>query len=110
MSKYKIVAEYTTGDSYDTWDTKDEVIVLDNLDDAKELLKIIKEHYEWYREVHDRWSKKKKPKRYKYCHPKYDFVIETKYGRISTNWCGYFETLNSVYITSQPEDGWRYDF
>lgn len=49
--KYKIRVDYSTGDSYGSRDTSDFIeLEWDNLDIAKENLRRIKEHYEFYRQ------------------------------------------------------------
>lgn len=56
--KYQIKYYYTTGDSYNTYDTEDTLeLEYNNIDIAKANLIRIKEHYEQYKDL-DRWSDK----------------------------------------------------
>lgn len=121
MPKYQISYSYNDGDSFSTREGQESCLELkwNNLDAAKENLRRIKEHYEWYCKMHDfHWkvdkkeidASKKWASEQSWCIPekdapeyhtlKYDFVIYLvddnfkNYQYSCTTWCGYFESLN----------------
>jgi len=115
---YKIHVDYETGDSFGHEDTYTVLpFVWKNVDIAKENLKRIREHYEYYKAKNKVQYGKRidtnviKPK---YCDAKYEFSFSlllddgTESENICASWCGYFETLYGAKIISDPEDGWSF--
>ena len=104
---YKIECKYRTGDSFNTYDeTYKSEMTWGNLDNAKEALKRIKEHYLWYDSKNSRYAKKhSKPK---WHNLKYDFCLKLpldngKEVQIFAPWCGYFETLYGAKIITEED-------
>lgn len=125
---YIITIDYTTGDSFGSQRTEEEIgMAWKNLDKAKQALQEIKEHHEAYQLANQR----------SYLRPKAFFSVETIknkpwfYGgdggryweyrimleqddgtrrQISPFWCGYFETLHAAQITSSPDSDLRIEF
>jgi glycosyltransferase involved in cell wall biosynthesis len=104
--KYKLMARYTTGDSFSSEETTDEILELSNLEIMDENLTRLKMHYMWYRSKNNSGYKK---------YPKPSFVVDdpTMYTgdrvvllkddngnefQMSLPYCGYFETLHKLYV------------
>lgn len=104
---YTIEITYQTGDSFGSNEETDIVgYSWDSLDNAKESLQRIKEHYSYYQSKNSRFREKvDKPSHYK---DDYSVVIvgnyKDKVEEISAFWCGYFETLYEAKIIEE-EDG-----
>lgn len=113
MLLYKIKYHYQTGDSFEIHDeTRELEIVWKNLDNAKNALKRIQEHYKWF-EYENRSSiylnppKALEPDWHK--GEKFDFTIKLvldngKEVTFSAPWCGYFERLHFAEIISDDPD------
>jgi hypothetical protein len=132
VKKYKIHYEYQTGDSFGHHDENGDIEVKwDNLDIAKENLQRIKEHYQYYCELHgsrpyetpNQWGKTIEGIKTKYRHKpwfveQYDLCLmlksdEGKEFQYYTSWCGYFEELYGVKIQlndPSDEDGMSFSF
>ena len=112
--EYKIRVEYSTGDSFRTYKTHEDVDYdWKNEDIVKENAKAIIAHYKAYESVHNSWSNKKPDienikKQWWYNEPsfkgdtidagmllKLDDGTTVKY---CCDWCGFFETLHSVEV------------
>lgn len=116
---YKIKYYYTTGDSFNSCD---ETAILeyswDSMEKAKEALKRIKEHYEWYKlKEHyinrdakpPSWWKVDKVDKY-FDHHRINLTLDNgKDVQFSCPWCGVFETLNRIEIVVDETDTY-YDF
>lgn len=127
---YTIEIEYSTGNSYGTHQETDSVeFVWETLDDAKEALRRIKEHHEYYTRIRaaGRYAgyhgstdtqesllaeAKTKPW---YVHSDYsskgmcDFSLivptsDPEHDRLSVFWIGYFETLHGARIVAVNKD------
>jgi hypothetical protein len=103
---YKIKAEYSTGDSNDTYD---ETLVLDmqwkSLQNATNALKRIEEHYHWYRSQHG-WDRSKKVQRPEWSEGLSESVIVVLLDnanpvQFAAPWCGYFEHLYRCSIVDE---------
>jgi lipopolysaccharide biosynthesis glycosyltransferase len=138
---YKILIHYITGDSFYTEEAETYVehcwphegeIEWSNIDAAKESLRRIKEHYEWYMSTeqygHLRTTYKKNHGRdmrgfREFCvankpdwHTDEDMplyrvtLVNDKMQPVScnTSWIGYFEILNGASIVGEQEDGWSF--
>jgi hypothetical protein len=109
--KYYIEIYYETGNSFGSQDETSRLeLTWDNLDIAKENVKRIKEHYEWYDAKGSKhfYRPKKVPPKPKFVDSKYDFSLKllTDDGndwQISAFWCGYFETLYSAEIKEDKD-------
>jgi hypothetical protein len=109
--KYYIEIFYETGDSFSKHDEYSNIgLTWDKLDIAKENLRRIKEHYEWYDYENSYMSryKEEKVKKPKCADKEYDFCIHlvTDDGedcKVSAFWCGYFETLYSATIKESKD-------
>lgn len=121
--KYQIKYSYRTGDSFGNSDEESTLdLEWDNLDIAKENLKRIKEHYQYYEaknvsyikyEFNKRKAKIKEilatAKDKDWYSEEYDFclILKTDDGKdwkISAPWCGYFETLYGAEIIGVDSD------
>ena len=104
---YTIEITYRTGNSFGSHEEVDIVgYSWDSLDNAKESLKRIKEHYLYYRSKNSRYKEKvNKPDHYKS-----DFSVtimgndKNKIEEISAFLCGYFETLYEVKIIEDEDN------
>ena len=110
---YKIQYNYNTGDSYNNYNyTSVLELTWNNLDIAKENLKRIQQHYNYYKELHNYQSRKSREllikdnsyfpwfvnigSLHEHC-----LILITDDGnnfQLSAPWCGHFESLNSVEI------------
>ena len=103
---YKIKYCYQTGDSFSNEDCESILeYEFESLEFAKESLKRIKQHYEWYTEKNDCYrenpkDKVKKPSWYTADTGEYGYdacinirLNETTEVIFSCPWCGYFERL-----------------
>ncbi|MFP4457863.1 MAG: hypothetical protein ACLFPS_09435 [Clostridia bacterium] len=111
---YKIKVSYQTGDSFHTED--DETILeygWENIDVVTQNLKRIREHYEMYQEMADRYHASFKEMKRKYgkkdwfvdgvksiadqefiaSHTLYLYLDDGSKFQYSCEWCGYFERL-----------------
>ena len=108
---YKIVISYGTGDSVSTWDKESEIApTWKDKNKAKEALRRIAEHYEWYKST--LWThldgELEVPKFSDPDNPKGALYLTLDDGtefRVGTFWIGYFEGLNKAYIA---EEGLEY--
>lgn len=119
--KYQILLKYSTGDTFNTYDTEDTLeLSWGNLDIAKDNLKRIQEHYKVYKlysEVsgwRSKYLEKDEVELFESRKTKDWFVTDKdhyteQYGiklkadngndwQINAFWCGYFEHLESVEI------------
>lgn len=106
--KYYIEIYYETGDSFGSQDEIQNLeIEWNDIKIAKENLRRIKEHYEWYLRLKGCKTQKEykeiKNNRPEFVSKKYDFCItlitdDHKEIQMSCFWCGYFETLYSAKI------------
>jgi hypothetical protein len=96
---YKIVADYSTGDSNGS---RDETRTLEmswgSLEVAKEALERIEEHYRWYEDQHgwDRGSKNAKKPHWAAGLYESQVIVHLDNGNevtFNAPWCGYFERL-----------------
>lgn len=107
---YEIKIEYETGNSFERWDDEDTVgYVWEDIEDAREALRRIKGHYEWYRNTtHLRLRDDDKPEKPEYVVNKYSLLIPSNGNKndfkISAFWCGYFERLKSAHIELYKKD------
>ena len=114
---YKIIINYRTGDSFNSYDTSDYLeLEWKDLDVAKENLKIIKEHYEYYKAKNNYYKTTKEDKlrisdaeSKEWFVKEYDFCLNLKTDkgtlmRMSSFWCGYFEELYSAEIVPEESD------
>jgi len=107
---YKIKIEYSTGDSFDTYD---EVDVLEfnfkNVETAIENINRISQHYHMYRDLNGYFSSKSRDRILEENKSKpwfnsnsersiYLLLDDGKNVCISAFWCGYFERLNNVEV------------
>ena len=115
--KYKIKVFYETGNSFNSYDVSE---ILDveytDLELAKESLKRIKEHYQWYEyEDAPSYRRGEKVKRPKWWSCKTDspsqkhclINLPTDSGKdfqMWAPWCGYFETLHGAKIMIDDVD------
>lgn len=110
---YKIKAYYTTGDSFGSEET-DTILELgwENLDIAKANLQRIKEHYKFYRELNDYWSRSRRTSEVikeevsskDWYYSEFSVKLYADNGNefiISAPWCGYFETLHRCEIIKE---------
>ena len=122
MSKYRILVEYRTGDSFSNEDTEEYIdIKWDILEIAKENLQAIKEHWEMYSKINEYSNKKKSKDKilFEYSdkwwfvknsdsyYPEHQMNIKADNGNLmqQTNyWCGYFEHLNGAKIETDFSD------
>ncbi|MFA7287407.1 MAG: hypothetical protein WC055_00860 [Melioribacteraceae bacterium] len=110
---YTIEITYQTGDYFGSHEETDIVgYSWDSLDDAKESLKRIKEHYSYYQAKNSRYREKvDKPNYYK---DDYSVVIvgnsKDKVESISAFWCGYFETLYEAKIIEEEDNDMSFSF
>jgi len=126
MGKYKIKYNYEDGDSVETYN-REEILELewDKLDIAKQNLKRIQEHYEWYYKIEghsfgnikgrenamnnppawwDVGAEKRTPVK-NYDHYRVNLITDDgKSWIMSCPWCGYFERLNSAEIIEDDSD------
>lgn len=109
---YRIKIHYTTGNSFNT-DDYEECLEYgwQNLDMAKESLKRIKNHYKFYQDHGEQWTKPKckLPVGVKWNNEHRMLMLElmTDDGKsyfYSSFWTGYFETLHSATIICDDED------
>ncbi len=112
MQSYKIEVFYRTGDSYNSYDTST-VLEMEwkNIDNAKNALQRIKEHYAWYQFTNDPLYMKRKKADEPMWHKglEYDFCLSFvldngKEVMFSAPWVGYFEDLHSAKILSDDSD------
>lgn len=113
MLIYKIKYYYQTGDSFKTYDDQGELeMAWKSLDNAKEALKRIQEHYVWYVQENRSYYYEKKEE---VAEPKwhvgeqYDFTVKVKLDngnevKFSAPWCGYFERLYCAEIVSDDPE------
>lgn len=117
MNKYRIKYVYDTGDSYHTEYNRVGYLEITwcDLDTAKDNLRKIKEHYQYYLDIEKASSFKEIKtikkiasqrdwfvKKYEAC-----FCLTTDKGsvvQIYAPWCGYFEKLNEVEIEVNNAD------
>jgi hypothetical protein len=110
MSKYKIVVDYDTGDSFNQYPNQkcECVHTWENLDIAKENLKRIDAHYKAYKEIKG-WSSYGKPTWDDYKNEKWHNGKSVDYTLLLlkddgesyqeyANWLGYFERMNFASI------------
>jgi len=125
---YVITAYYRTGDSFHSEDTSTELSpVWENLDDAKEALRWLNEHHQYYEEdnSHHRWPGDKsedisdlqdKP----WYKPKQDWAEEWHYSCVlpyadgsvvvHVPYHGYFERLHRLKIIAQIDGELSFDY
>ncbi len=116
-NKYRIEYNYDTGDTFRTEEdlTSELEFEWENLDIAKENLKRIKEHYEWYSSKESYRKKDMDPPSWWNCDSGTSmknmehYLINLKMDngkevQIHAPWCGYFETLNSAKIIQEGSD------
>lgn len=115
MAKYKIVAEYRTGDTFKTYDTECPLDpVWEDLDKAKAALQRIREHWDWYEYIDKRrgWHRDNElevaePEWHKSIIGKEYIALELDDGSVFNfwpPWCGYFERLYGARITTDTDD------
>jgi len=112
---YTICCFYTTGDSFRSEDTSDEVgYQWDKLESAKESLQFLREHYEYYDSMNGHGGKyKKNTKEPAYYKNEHSFPIrknDGSIGHISAFFCGYFETLHSAEIIALGDTDMKISF
>lgn len=118
---YTIMIHYSTGDSFGSSDTTDELPVLwENLDKAKEALRVIKKHKEACDEIrasryrsHEKEILKKYEAEYWFCTGKnfedshdYNFYVlddNDDKVRVYAFWMGYFENIQFAEIIIVPD-------
>lgn len=108
---YKIRVDYETGDSFGNESVSEKLDhVWKDVDIAKENLKRIKEHYQWYKSKHSRYSKKEGKKPKFECDEYFLYILldDRSETRICASWCGYFERLYGASIVADEEDGWSF--
>ncbi|MHA1220022.1 MAG: hypothetical protein ACTSO5_15285 [Candidatus Heimdallarchaeaceae archaeon] len=111
--KNRIRIDYRTGNSFGSEDTSDFLEGhWENLDVAKENLKRIREHYEWYQSI-DGWSRDKslpRPKWHKVQNEDSDYSKNHYINLVADNgkeymcscfWNGYFDQLYGAEIVSE---------
>jgi hypothetical protein len=117
---YTIKVTYQTGDSFKSFETSDQVgIVWTSLDKAKEALRAIKEHNEYYKSRNRHgYVGTKYTKTYLKAQPwwnpsqydklgEYSILVANDDGKmvpISAFWTGYFENLHLAEIIVDDED------
>lgn len=118
MKQYEISVDYETGNSFGSERCRDSVeLKWEFLGIAKENLKRIKEHYEWYRDQRcTSWGHEKSVKRPEWLKDyKYDFQINLKmdsgqdHDYCASMWCGYFERLYGGEIRLVQDDEMSFD-
>ncbi len=106
---YKIRYTYLTGNSFGSHKETDELpYEFSNLEDVKNAVHRIQEHYAWYKENNNRYSPNNPPTPPAWWDCKYpdpwtmiyliNFEIDGKHIQLSPPWCGYFESLLSVEV------------
>lgn len=109
---FTINIEYTTGDSFNSNQTEDQVaLVWKNKELARKALQAIKEHYEFCtlsdkygitpRERSEITSRAKLSSWYSKDHPDFTLMVEVddgSYMQLHAFWCGYFEILHSAEV------------
>ena len=118
---YQIKIAYTTGNSFNT-ENREEIfdeLEWENLDVAKENLKRIKEHYDWYCSLtHCHfWEKKEKPEwhnvnaEHTEGHNLINLITDDgKDFQFWPFWIGYFESLNYVEIVTKKDKSTKFYF
>lgn len=110
--RYCIMVYYETGDSNGSYDMHNKLeMTWNKLDVAKENLKRIKQHHQWYLYKHPEFHlsrSKKKIKRPAVVSDQHDtcFNLITDDGnecQISAFWCGYFENLDYARIEENED-------
>ena len=113
MNKYTIEYDFTTGDSYSLERLTEilDCISWNNLEIAKENLKRIKEHYEFYYREEKTYSRRKKVKPPTWWKTNNNHIycvnLKTDNGKefqLYCPWCGYFETLHGATIIENDSD------
>lgn len=112
MASYQIKIYYSTGDSFNSYDTSDVIdIVWNDIKYAKESLQRIKNHNEYYQNNSDLWSKPKgKLPKGVIWDDKYRMICLELIGKngkpqlYSSFWTGYFDTLQSAEIIVSGKD------
>lgn len=114
--KYKIKCFFETGNSFGSHKDSEILEVEYNcLDKAKEALRRIKEHYEWYEDFRRyEWQRKNVPCptwwncKYSYESEKYHLLnLPTESGKdfqMAAPWCGYFEELHGARVILDDPD------
>ncbi len=110
--KYTIQLNYTTGDSFSTYDTSGDIeVTWENLDVAKAALQRIANHERAYRSA-DKYSSNAKDRESFSKVPGYtsEYAIllpmdDGSEQKVFTFWQGYFEHLNSAEIVTTRDHG-----
>lgn len=114
---WEINISYTTGNSFGSEDTEDLVgYSWNNLEDAKEALAYIKEHYAAQQGLSCRDKEFiEKYGRKVWCDKEYPTVCllvpdnDGGQHRISAFWCGYFESLQSASIITEEDTSMSFE-
>jgi hypothetical protein len=110
--KYRIRVEYTTGNSFGSEREEDYLeLEWDKREVAKENLRRIKEHHDWYESTNNRssWNKEEPLPKPKWIKSKYNhcLTLVTDGGKemeLGAFWVGYFEQLHGAYIEVEDDD------